>query len=42
MPCLDMPALLGYYCVASFTRNTFELGGPAGTAPELEGPKLPG
>ncbi|MCW0210373.1 carboxymuconolactone decarboxylase family protein [Achromobacter veterisilvae] len=34
----ELVALLGYYCLASFTLNTFELGLPEGYAPELEDP----
>jgi 4-carboxymuconolactone decarboxylase len=35
---VELVTLLGYYCVASFTLNTFELGLPAGAAPELTDP----
>ena len=35
---VELVTLLGYYCVACFTLNTFELGLPANLAPELEDP----
>ena len=38
---VELVTLLGYYCVASFTLNTFELGLPANLAPELEDPDYP-
>jgi len=38
---VELVTLLGYYCVASFTLNTFELGLPANLAPELEDPDFP-
>lgn len=34
----ELAALLGYYCIASFTLNAFELGLPQGAAPELSDP----
>ncbi|MGF6637361.1 carboxymuconolactone decarboxylase family protein [Paraburkholderia sp. MM6662-R1] len=34
----ELVAILGYYCLASFTLNTFELGLPSSVAPELEDP----
>ena len=38
---VELVTLLGYYCVACFTLNTFELGLPANLAPELEDPDYP-
>ena len=35
---VDLVAILGYYCFASLTLNTFELGLPENVAPELEDP----
>ena len=35
---VELVTLLGYYCVASFTLNTFQLGLPGNVAPELEDP----
>lgn len=32
---VELVSLLGYYCLASFTLNTFQLGLPEGFAPEL-------
>lgn len=34
----ELVAVLGYYCLASFTLNTFELGLPEGYAPDLDEP----
>lgn len=34
----ELVSVLGYYCLASFTLNAFELGLPANIAPELEDP----
>jgi len=36
---VELVTLLGYYCMASFTLNAFELGLPANIAPELEDPE---
>jgi 4-carboxymuconolactone decarboxylase len=35
---VELLALLGYYCIASFTLNCFQLGLPAGMATELQDP----
>ncbi|MGC4251267.1 MAG: hypothetical protein QM605_07260 [Sphingobium sp.] len=35
---VELVTLLGYYCIASFTLNTFELGLPESVAPELDDP----
>jgi 4-carboxymuconolactone decarboxylase len=35
---VELVAILGYYCLASLTLNTFELGLPENVAPELEDP----
>jgi len=36
----ELVALLGYYCLASFTLNTFRLGLPEAVAPELADPEF--
>ncbi|MBB5498813.1 carboxymuconolactone decarboxylase family protein [Paraburkholderia sp. MM5384-R2] len=38
---VELCSLLGYYCLASFTLNTFELGLPESAVPELEDPEYP-
>ena len=35
---VELVAILGYYCLASLTLNTFELGLPDNVAPELDDP----
>lgn len=35
---VELTVLLGYYCIASFTLNVFELGLPESAVPELEDP----
>jgi len=35
---MEVTAILGYYCLASFTLNTFQLGLPENIAPELNDP----
>ena len=37
---VELVALLGYYCLASFTLNTFRLGLPEAIAPELADPEF--
>ncbi|MFT3719586.1 carboxymuconolactone decarboxylase family protein [Pseudorhodoferax sp.] len=37
----ELVSVLGYYCLACFTLNAFELGLPAHVAPELEDPDHP-
>lgn len=37
----ELVALLGYYCLASFTLNVFELGLPEAAVPELNDPDYP-
>lgn len=38
---VELVALIGYYCLAAFTLNTFELGLPDNAVPELEDPDYP-
>lgn len=38
----EVVALVGYYTLASFTLNTFELGLPENAVPELQDPDFPG
>jgi 4-carboxymuconolactone decarboxylase len=37
----ELVAVLGYYCLAAFTLNTFELGMPESVSPELDDPDFP-
>ncbi|MGE0768531.1 MAG: carboxymuconolactone decarboxylase family protein [Hyphomicrobiaceae bacterium] len=37
---VELVVLLGYYCIASFTLNTFEIGLPGSVAAELEDPEF--
>ena len=37
---MEVAAILGYYCLASFTLNTFQLGIPEAIAPELNDPEF--
>ena len=39
---VELVAILGYYCLASLTLNTFELGLPQALAPELNDPEFSG
>jgi 4-carboxymuconolactone decarboxylase len=37
---VELVTIVGYYCLASFTLNTFQLGIPEAIAPELEDPEF--
>lgn len=39
---VELIAIAGYYCLAAFTLNTFELGLPEMVAPELDDPQFSG
>jgi len=38
---VELVALLGFYCVASFTLNSFQMGLPESAVPELQDPDYP-